>query len=113
MGRKFTALLLVLALFVAMAPVTAVADGKASSMTSTAMKTMSMPCAQRAPMRGQQMPCSNYCGCCLGMLGCVAPVAPPNLVAIPVEFQLKKASWSRERDPGGASAQLAYRPPII
>jgi hypothetical protein len=111
-GRKFTALLLVLALFVAMVPMTAAASGNSSSMPPAMIKTMSMPCDQNAPAQNQQMPC-NGCGCCLGMLGCVAPVTPPQLVVAPVEFRLDKASRSTERDPGGISAQPAYRPPII
>lgn len=109
-GRKFTALLLVMALFVAMAPMTAMA-GPASSPGKAATKTMSMSCDQ-VPTKGGQMPCSDPCGCCLGMLGCVAPVASPQLAALPVEFQHQAMSWSPEHDPGGRSTHPPYRPPI-
>jgi hypothetical protein len=110
--QKITALLLVIAMFAGTAPVAVAAANMASKMPSTVSQSGAMSCDQQMPMPDRHIPCNDSQNC-MGMLGCAAPVTPPQLVSAPVEFHVAEASWDMDRDPNSIATPPAYRPPII
>jgi hypothetical protein len=110
--RKVTVLLLSLAMLLGTVPMATAADHPTSAMASMAMEDVAMQsCDQHIPMPNHRAPCGDM-QTCLGMLGCAAPVIPPQFVAASINFQFVRVFWGPERVPNGISPQPAHRPPI-